>query len=143
MNKLILSLLLISIVVKGNPQTSDRSEIEQEFKVSYVNAVFINFNEQAIRDGFYKDFQLHFQMKSPTGSMIKKVSLDEWIKMVASMKFANIDYKILEIFQSGNAATTISEIYQDGKRLYTDYLIWQKIDNKWVIMGKTFDTNGK
>jgi len=71
--------------------------------------------------------------------MMKKVELEEWIKMNGTTKYGKIETKIREVDEYGNAATTISEIYQDDNKLYTDYMIWRKVDEKWMIIGKTFD----
>jgi len=139
MKRILFSICLISSISMAVAQTSNREKIEKVLLNSYVNAVFVEFDEQAIRAGFHTDFLFHFPVMTPNGRVLKKVELDQWLKMISSMKFGKIESKVIEVYESGNAATTISEIYQDGKKLYTDYMIWRKVDDKWMIMGKTFD----
>jgi hypothetical protein len=143
MKKILFTIILLSFLSITMAQNNNREAIETILIKSYINAVFINFNEEAIREGFHKDFQFHFPIMTPNGSTTKKVELEEWIKMVSSMQFWGIESKIIEVYESGNAATTVSEIYQDGTKLYTDYMIWRKVDDKWMIMGKTFDMHQK
>lgn len=138
MKKVLLLIVLLPLLSTAIAQESNREQIEKVLVEAYVNGVFKKFDEAAIRKGFHPDFQFHLPMMTPNGRKDKKVVLDDWIKMVSSMEFQNIDYKIIDVYESGKAACSVSEIYQNGKKLYTDYIVWSKIEEDWVIMGKTF-----
>ena len=131
-------MLLLPLLSTSIAQENNREQIEKVLVESYVNGVFVKFDEAAVRNGFHPDFQFHLPMMTPSGRKDKKVVLDDWINMISPMKFQNIEYKIIDIYDSGQAACSISEIYQNGKKLYTDYMVWRKVEGKWMIMGKTF-----
>lgn len=116
----------------------EENAIKEVLNSSYVQAVFVEFNEEAIRAGFHEDFQFHVPMRTPSGISMRKIELERWLTMLKNMSFSEIESKVLEVHVTDGAATTVSEIYQQGKKLYTDYMIWQKIEDRWVIMGKTF-----
>ena len=139
--KLVLFMSLLAPISKKenlSKGVDERKNIENVLINSYVNAVFIDFNEESIRKGFNSDFHFHVPMRTPSGESLRKIELNQWITMVSKMKFNNIEYKILEVHVTDDAATTVSEIYQEGKKLYTDYMIWRKNTGNWQIMGKTF-----
>jgi len=66
MKKLLLTISMLTIFTMAMAQNDNREAIEKVLINSYVNAVFVDYNEQAIRDGFYKDFQFHFPVMTPT-----------------------------------------------------------------------------
>ncbi|WP_340077779.1 nuclear transport factor 2 family protein [Leptobacterium sp. I13] len=140
LKKLVLILVaapMFTMTAQTKPSDA-KAAIEAVLVESYVEGVFRKFNEKAIRDGFHKDFQFHAPMMSPQGRTLKKFDLDTWVNMLKNMKFENIEYKLLDVNVTDDAAVTVNEIYQDGKKLYTDYMVWQNLDGKWKIMGKVF-----
>lgn len=142
MKKMFLSMVILTSMllnIQSVYAQEEEKDIEKVLVKSYVDGVFRKFNEKDIRKGFHEDFQFHFPMRTPSGDMMRKVVLNDWIKMLSGMQFGEIDYKIVAIHQSGAAATSVSEIYQDGQKLYTDYLVWRKVDEDWKIMGKTYE----
>ena len=142
-NKLSISLLILlmlcSMFLNAQTRNSDaESDIESILITSYVEGVFKEFSEEKIRLGFHKDFQFHAPMMTQNGRILKKIDLDSWIGMLQKMNFENIEYKLLNVTVTDNAAATTNEIYQNGKKIYTDYMLWQNIDGNWKIMGKVF-----
>ena len=135
---LISCFIILSTVIIKAQSLQDEEAIKQVLTESYVNAVFVEFDEAAIRAGFHEDFQFHVPMITPSGSSMRKIELEQWLTMLQNMSFTNIESTILEVHVTEGAATTVSEIFQEGEKLYTDYMIWQKINGQWRIMGKTF-----
>lgn len=139
----LVSLMFVGNLVFSQSSESAKKEIESVLVESYVEGVFRNFNKETIRKGFHKDFNFHIPMLTPNGKTLQKVDLERWMGMLKSMSFENIEYKLIEISVTENAAITINEIYQNGKKLYTDYMIWQNDGEAWKIMGKVFASHQK
>lgn len=143
--KRLLNFYLFLFIITSTPtitgqvkEQESRAAIEKILINSYVEGVLKNFNEEAVRTGFHEDFHFHAPMMTQDGRVLKKFDLNSWVNMLKNMSFDNIEYKLLNVSVTDNAAATVNEIYQDGKKLYTDYMIWQNIDGNWKIMGKVF-----
>ncbi len=132
MKKIVIAVFLIFGLLNSNAQ----SEIEQ------INSVLYDYIEgtangepNRLKRAFHKDFNLYF---------VREDSLQVWSgkKYVSNVKpgqKSNRIGKVLSIDYEGDAAIAKIEILMPArKRIYTDYLMLLKIDEKWKIIHKSF-----
>ncbi|MEM9077004.1 MAG: nuclear transport factor 2 family protein [Bacteroidota bacterium] len=113
-----------------------QSEMEQINKVlyDYIEGT-ANGEPERLRQAFDEDFNLYF---------VKNDSLQIWsgknyINNVKPGRKSNRIGKVLSIDYEGDAAVAKIEILMPSpKRIYTDYLMLLKIDQKWKIIHKSF-----
>ena len=124
--------LVFSAVCSGHSQ----SEIESINKVlyDYIEGT-ANGQPERLRDAFDEGFNLYF---------VKNDSLNTWsgknyINHVKPGQKSNRIGKVRSIDNEGNAAIAKIEVLMLGlRRIYTDYLLLLKTNQKWKIIHKTF-----
>lgn len=133
---LVLSILLSSPATLAQ-QRDDASQVRQLLVDSYVNGIYVNRDEQVVRDGFHSDFVLHVL---DDGHLIQ-ASLDMWLSRLQldGVKSATPhDYAFESIDVTGNSATVKMEIYKDSVHIYTDYFGLYRFVDGWKIVNKIF-----
>lgn len=129
----ILSLVFILIWATN---THSQSEIERINNVlyDYIEGT-ANGQPDRLLQAFDEDFNLYF---------VRNDSIQVWsgrgyINNVTPGKKSNRIGRVLSIDFEGNAASAKIEVLMPGlKRIYTDYLLLLKVDEKWKIIHKTF-----
>lgn len=132
MKSILLAIVFTFCVLSLNAQT----EIEQISKtlMDYIEGT-ANGEPDRLREAFDKDFNLYF---------VKNDSLEVWsgegyINRIKEGKKNNRIGKIISIDHENNAATAKVEIDMPGrKRIYTDFFLLLKMNDKWKIIHKTF-----
>jgi hypothetical protein len=77
---------------------------------------------------------------------VKPYAIEEWITAIEKRKAeAKPDAKIirtdatfLSVDVTGTAATVKLELYREGKKIFTDYIVLYKFTEGWRIVSKTF-----
>jgi len=132
MKSILLAFVFTFCVITLNAQT----EIEKISKtlMDYIEGT-ANGEPDRLREAFDKDFNLYF---------VKNDSLQTWsgegyINRIKEGKKNNRIGKIVSIDYENNAATAKVEIdMPDRKRIYTDFFLLLKMNDKWKIIHKTF-----
>ncbi|MEM9361025.1 MAG: nuclear transport factor 2 family protein [Bacteroidota bacterium] len=132
MKKISLLLFLFASVQFSHSQ----SEIEHINKVLYDYIEGTADGEpDRLREAFDEDFKLYF---------VRNDSLQSWsgknyINNVKPGRKSNRIGKVLSIDFEGDAAIAKIEILMPGlKRIYTDYLLLLKVEQRWKIIHKSF-----
>ncbi len=118
-------------------QADDASVIKELLVESYVNAIYVNRDEHAVRGGFHPGFVLHVL---DDGQLIQ-APLDMWLARLQLDGISNStpydhDFKSIDI--TGNSAVVKMEIFEDSKHIYTDYFGLYKFADGWKIVNKIF-----
>ena len=121
---------------------SDKEEVIEVIKRSYVNGAFNKLDTNAKEKGFHREFAIF----SPDGEEIKKYPIKNWIndtiKNKKSTKFDadkyKYDYKLNRVEVTGQAAAVTFLYGRDSKVVYTDYLLLLKFDSDWKIATKVY-----
>jgi len=118
----------------------DKEAIEKLIIDAYVQAVYVNRDEKAVRKGFHPDFVMHVNRDG----LVVKESLNGWmerLKLDGIKTTAKVDYSVEFIDIAGNFAVARLEIYQDSRHLYTDYFGFYKFGGDWLFINKIFFTH--
>ena len=117
--------------------SDDENAITRLMIESYVEAVYVDRDENAVRRGFHSDFVLHVK----NGDLITKESLAQWLQRLdldGIQSSRSVDYEIDSIDVTGDSAVAKLRIYLDSELVYTDYFGFYRFDEGWRFINKTF-----
>ena len=117
--------------------SDDEDAIARLMIESYVEAVYVNRDENAVRQGFHPDFVLHVK----NGDLITKESLTQWLQRLnldGVKSGRSVDYEIDSIDVTGDSAVAKLRIYLDSQLVYSDYFGFYRFDESWRFINKTF-----
>jgi hypothetical protein len=116
---------------------NDIGAIEDLLVSAYVEGIYVNRDEQAVRKGFHPDFVMHVL---DNGQLIQ-APLDMWLGRLAldgNKSTTPYDYTFESTVVTGNAAVVSMKIFEDSRHIYTDYFGLYKFDDGWKIVNKIF-----
>ena len=118
-------------------QVDDVGEIKELLVQSYVDGIYVNRDETAVRSGFHPGFVLHVLddgqlIQAPLDMWLARLQLDG----INSSTPYDHDFKSIDI--TGNSAVVKMEIFEDSKHIYTDYFGLYKFADGWKIVNKIF-----
>ena len=117
--------------------SDDENAINRLMIESYVEAVYVNRDENAVRRGFHPDFVLHVK----NGDLITKESLTQWLQRLNLNGVKSnrpVDYEVDSIDVTGDSAVAKLRIYLDSELVYTDYFGFYKFEEGWRFISKIF-----
>jgi hypothetical protein len=129
-----------AIVSKEGLNSADKKAVEKIIQEAYIDGVHINYDVEAMKKGFDKEF-IMFAINE---SSVEKVTLDKWMDYISQTKKKNpepeknIKYEIPSIDIVKDTAVARVEIYKAEKHIYTDFLSLYKVNNEWKIVGKVY-----
>ena len=146
MKKLVLFLTMAFVVFAGhaNNKEQEKQAIEKVIQTAYVDGLQNIGNLEEIKNGFHPGFKL---LGVNDNNMLTKFPIYSWIESFKERKEKNPDgrpeeekitcqYKSIDV--TGNAAMAKIELYQKGKKLFTDYLQLYKFEEGWKIVSKIY-----
>ncbi len=114
--------------------------IKRMITTSYIDGIQNGGSAESIRQGFDPSFT----MLRLIDNQVKPLPIEEWITNLEKRKkenpapVAKADGKFLSVDITGNASVVKLELYRDGKKTFTDYLVLYKFTEGWKIVSKTF-----
>lgn len=111
--------------------------VRQVLLDAYVSGVHVERDPAAVRMGFHPEFV----MLVNDDARLVTVSLADWLdrmKLDGVPTSDSIGHRFRTIHVTGDAATAILDIYENGVHLYTDYFSLYRLRDGWRIVGKTF-----
>ena len=129
LNKIIIKILILGIFLSCN-KTKEVSFFLEKEKILKIHNLQRDYHFKKDSVAFVNQLSDNFISvnKGKITSPKREETVRRYHQYFSSVEFVKWD----------DAATSVSEIYQDGKKLYTDYMIWRKNGENWQIMGKTF-----
>ena len=137
--KTLLAILLTGIVLIGHAQ-SDEDAIKQVVTSAYIEGIQNNGSVEDIRKGFHPTFT----MLRLTENEIKPYPIEEWITAIEKRKKEGAssppraEGKFVSVDITGNASVVKLDLFREGKRTFTDYLVLYKFAEGWLIVSKTY-----
>ncbi|MCZ8217329.1 MAG: nuclear transport factor 2 family protein [Cyclobacteriaceae bacterium] len=142
MKNIVLSLTCLFWLQLANGQNNEEALIKAVVNSAYVEGIQNSGNVADIRKGFHPSFTMLRVIEND----VKPYSIEEWIAAIEKRKAeAKPDAKVirteanfLSVDVTGTAATVKLELYRDGKKTFTDYIVLYKFTEGWRIVSKTF-----
>ncbi|HYG04423.1 MAG TPA: nuclear transport factor 2 family protein [Chryseosolibacter sp.] len=136
----VLLLLFVSVSQFAFAQPSDEEAIKAVVSSAYIEGIQNRGNVEDIRKGFHPSFN----MLRLSDNEIKPLAIEDWIANLEKAKANNVappaktEGKFLNVDVTGNAAVVKLELFREGKKTFTDYLVLYKFTEGWRIVSKTF-----
>lgn len=114
--------------------------VQQVVTKAYVQGIHNNGPVADIRAGFHPTFA----MLRLADNTVKPYTIDEWVASIeknrAEGKTSSVrtEAKFVRVSVSGTAASVELELYREGKRIFTDYLLLYQFAEGWRIVSKSF-----
>jgi hypothetical protein len=138
--KLLSFITLIFLSATAFGQQSDEDAIKQVITTSYIDGIQNRGSSEDIRKGFHPSFH----MLRFVDNDVKPLSIEEWITNIENSKAKSepaqpkAEGKFISIDITNTAAVVKLDLYRDGKRTFTDYLVLYKFAEGWKIVSKTY-----
>jgi hypothetical protein len=139
MKKLLLTFLFFSYVL-AKAQGTDEESIKQVILSAYVEGIQNGGSVDDIRKGIHPTFT----MLRMVDNEVKPYPIEEWIAAIEKRKKESApaapraEAKFITTDITGNAAVVKLDLYREGKKTFTDYLVLYKFTEGWRIVSKTF-----
>jgi len=134
---LVVTLCVVCCMAPLAQAADDQDEIEKLIVEAYVQGVYVNRDEDAVRRGFHPDFVLHVYAD---GNIVQE-SLQQWLERLqldGEKSTHSTDYAIEFVDITGNSAVAKLQVFQDSRHLYTDYFGFYKFEHGWRFVNKIF-----
>jgi hypothetical protein len=121
-------------------QGTEEESIKQVIMSAYVEGIQNGGSVDDIRKGIHPTFT----MLRLADNEVKPYPIEEWITAIEKRKKESAppapraEAKFLTTDITGNAAVVKLELYREGKKTFTDYLVLYKFTEGWRIVSKTF-----
>ncbi|HEY3404191.1 MAG TPA: nuclear transport factor 2 family protein [Ohtaekwangia sp.] len=119
---------------------SDEDLIRQVVSSAYIEGIQNSGSIEDIRKGFHPSFtMLRF-----VDNDVKPYPIEEWITAIEKRKKENTpalpkaEGKFISVDVTGTAAVVKLDLFREGKRTFTDYLVLYKFSEGWKIVSKTY-----
>ena len=138
--RLIATTLFIAVSVVALAQEADETLIKKVVTSAYIDGIQNRGSIDDIRKGFHPSFN----MLRLNNNDIKPLPIEEWIANLEKAKASNepappkAEGKFINVDVTGNAAVVKLDLFREGKRTFTDYLVLYKFTEGWRIVSKTY-----
>lgn len=137
-----LSILAFTIIALNFSlaQRTDEESIKKVITDAYIEGIQNNGSIENIRKGFHPSFN----MLRLVDNDINPLPIGEWITSIekrrgeGSASSVRTEGKFISVDLTGNAAIVKLELYREGKKTFTDYLVLYKFTEGWKIVSKTY-----
>ncbi len=123
-------------------KSSDEAGIKEVIQSAYIDGIHNLGSIEAVRNGFHPGFNLLIKNKD---NQLQELPIYTWIEMTEKRKAENPDgpaekttVEFLNIDITGDAAVAKIDLFKSGKRIFTDYLMLYKFEDRWRIVGKIY-----
>lgn len=136
--KFLLAFALICMRVDAFCQTHEE-DVKRVVMTAYLGGIHNGGPIDDIRSGFHPSFN----MLRLVNNEVKPLPIEDWIKAIEKNRSENpnpgkVEGRFVEILISGSAANVALELYREGKKIFTDYLLLYQFEEGWRIVSKTY-----
>ncbi len=124
---------------------AEKEAIKQVIDKAYIRGIHGNQDEGTVKSGFHQDFA----MLVLQDDAIDKVSVDEWLARIETMKAespelwsAETTYTFELVDVAGYAAVAKLDVYKGDIHFSTDYMLLYRFEDGWRIVSKIFAIPG-
>lgn len=123
-------------------QLTDAEQVKNVVSSAYVEGIQNNGSIEEIRKGFHPSFAMLRFMENE----VKPFPIEEWIAAIEKRraeakpdaKVVRTEANFLSVDVTGTAATVKLELFREGKKTFTDYIVLYKFTEGWRIVSKTY-----
>ena len=125
-------------LVKAQPNETEA--VKKVVTSAYIQGIQNDGSIEDIRKGFHPTFN----MLRLIDNEVKPYPIEEWIAAIEKRRSegktatAETTGKFISVDITGNAATVKLELYREGKKTFTDYLVLYQFTEGWRIVSKTY-----
>lgn len=119
----------------------DKEAIKQVIEKAYIQGIHGNQDEETVKSGFQQDFAM-LVLRDNT---LEKVTVDEWLARIETMKAENPDlweaetrYAFELVDAAGYAAVAKLDVHKGVTHFSTDYMLLYRFEEGWRIVSKIF-----
>jgi hypothetical protein len=119
----------------------EKEAIQQVIEKAYIQGIHGNQDESTVKSGFHQDFA----MLVLQDNAMDKVTVDQWLDRIETMKADNPDlwnakttHNFVLVDVSGYAAVAKLDVYKGATHFSTDYMLLYKFEDGWKIVSKIF-----
>jgi hypothetical protein len=122
-------------------ENAEREAIKQVIEEAYIRGIHGNQDEETVKSGFHQDFAM-LVLQDDT---IDKVTVDEWLNRIETMKADNPqlwsartthNFRLIDV--AGYAAVAELDVYKGATHFSTDYMLLYRFEAGWRIVSKIF-----
>jgi hypothetical protein len=134
------TILLLVVCHLAFSQATDEASIKQVVTSAYIDGIQNRGNIDDIRKGFHPSFTMLRLMNNE----IKPLPIEDWISNIEKAKANNepapakAEGKFVNVDITGTAAVVKLDLFREGKKTFTDYLVLYKFAEGWKIVSKTY-----
>ena len=108
---------------------------------AYIQGIHGDQDEETVKSGFHQDFAMLVLQKDT----IDKVTVDEWLGRIETMKAENPElwkaetthnFELIDV--AGYAAVAKLNVYKGATHFSTDYMLLYRFEDGWRIVSKIF-----
>ena len=119
----------------------EKEAIQQVIEKAYIQGIHGNQHESTVKSGFHQDFA----MLVLQDNAMDKVTVDQWLDRIETMKADNPDlwsakttHNFVLVDVSGYAAVAKLDVHKGTTHFSTDYMLLYKFEDGWKIVSKIF-----
>lgn len=119
----------------------EKEAIQQVIEKAYIQGIHGDQDESIVKSGFHPDFA----MLVLQNNTMDKVTIDQWLARIETMKADNPDlwsarttHNFVLIDGTGYAAVAKLDVYKGTTHFSTDYMLLYKFEEGWKIVSKIF-----
>jgi hypothetical protein len=119
----------------------ENEAIRRVIEKAYFQGIHGDQNEETVKSGFHQDFAM-LVLQNDT---IDKVTVDEWLDRIETMKKENPElwnaetthnFELIDV--AGYAAVAKLDVYKGTTHFSTDYMLLYRFEEGWRIVSKIF-----
>jgi hypothetical protein len=132
-----LLILAVSILPAAEEEAAAVKKVIRE---AYVEGMWIDRDEAAVRSGFHEDFVISIRRKG----VLVQTTLNDWLKrssLDGTRNERKIEHRFTDVDVVGDMASVKIELLVDGKLVYTDRLGLYKFESGWKIVSKIYHSH--
>ena len=118
-----------------------KEAIRRVIEKAYIQGIHGDQDEETVKSGFHQDFAM-LVLQNDT---IDKVTVDEWLDRIETMKAENPElwkaetthnFELIDV--AGYAAVAKLDVYKGTTHFSTDYMLLYRFEEGWRIVSKIF-----
>jgi len=122
-------------------QNAQKEAVREVIEEAYIRGIHGDQDEETIKGGFHHDFA----MLVLQDDAVDKVTVEEWLDRIETMKAENPDlwsartthdFKLIDV--AGYAAVAKVDVHKGAVHFSTDYMLLYRFEAGWRIVSKIF-----
>ena len=119
----------------------EKEAIRRVIEKAYIQGIHGDQDEETVKSGFHQDFAM-LVLRNDT---LAKVTVDEWLDRIETMKAENPElwnaetthnFELIDV--AGYAAVAKLDVYKGTTHFSTDYMLLYRFEEGWRIVSKIF-----